>query len=450
MSTENGANEKITIVGVEVSNYRRLTVAEIKHVPKKGLVRVTGPNASGKTSLLKSVAGALGGQGEVHKGSLHEGAENGHVTLHLSNGYTVERRITEANPKGTLIVTGPDEGTHRQGKLNSWLGERSFDPLAFLSLDDARQRETLFSIATDPDLQEKLEEVRGEYLDTYELRTPVISRKRHVAALEKPVGERPEPVDTSAEMARLGELQAQERECGDALRTAEQLQRDVDRSANVIITGARLVEDLESKLAEAKKLQEEREGGHDQMVIRAREALAHAHALPDPTESLEEVRARLEAASDIQTAIEPWTRWDKGQKELEALKEEESKLTDQLAALKQREADLLAKAGIPVEGLSFGEDGEPLLNGRAIALASGGDKMDLAVDVAFAADPDLAICLLDEGNDYDLESLDRLHERALAKGFQVWLCRIGIESRGEIVVEDGVAKDAAALEEQPA
>ncbi len=450
MTAENGGAEKITLVGIEVENYRRLTAAEIKLVPSKGLVRVTGANAEGKTSLLKAIAGALGGQGEVHMDSLHEGAENGRVTLHLSNGYTVERRLSEANPKGTLVVTGPDEGTHKQGKLNGWLGDRSFDPLAFLSLEPARQREVLFSIGTDPDLSANLDEARGEYQHTYELRTPVISRRRHLNALEEPEGERPELVDTSEEMRRLGELQAQERTLGDSKRAVRDVQDRVSRSEEVLLERTTAVEALKEQLRAAEELVTKSEEWVQQLRDEGERLDRTDYELPNPAAEMDGVKARLEAASEIQTAIEPWTRWDEAQDELKALKEEESKLTDQIGALKRREADLLVKAGIPIEGLSFGEDGEPLLNGRAIALASGRERMDLAVDVAFAADPDLGICLLDEGNELDLESLERLHDRAVAKGFQLWVCRIGLESRGEIVVEDGIAMDATALEEQPA
>ena len=60
MSAGNGGTEKITLVGIEAENYRRLTAARIELVPSKGLVRVTGANAAGKTSLLKAVAGARG------------------------------------------------------------------------------------------------------------------------------------------------------------------------------------------------------------------------------------------------------------------------------------------------------------------------------------------------------------------------------------------------------
>jgi len=67
-------------------------------------------------------------------------------------------------------------------------------------------------------------------------------------------------------------------------------------------------------------------------------------------------------------------------------------------------------------------------------------KFQMAVDVAIAANPDLRVCLVDEANDMDLETLDALRQRAEEHGFQVWCCRIGIEGAGEIVVEDGEAR----------
>ena len=185
--------------------------------------------------------------------------------------------------------------------------------------------------------------------------------------------------------------------------------------------------------------------GEDMEAAEGRENTAHTHAesLPNPTESMAEVRARLQRASEIQSAIEPWTRYDAGQEELRKLEDEEAHLTARLAQLKAREADLLEKAGIPVKGLSFGEGGEPLLNGRSLSLASGRERIDMAVDVAIAADPEIGVCLLDEeANSLDLEAMERLDERANEEGFQIWCCRVGTDSPGEIVVEDGVASDA--------
>ena len=107
--------------------------------------------------------------------------------------------------------------------------------------------------------------------------------------------------------------------------------------------------------------------------------------------------------------------------------------------MEAKERALLADAGIPVEGLSFDEEGEIILNGRPLAVASGSEKIQMAVDVAVAADPDLKACLVDEANDMDLEMMEALYERALATGFQIFVCRIGLEGKGHVEVVDGCA-----------
>lgn len=434
------SHEGITIVGAEIENFRRLKVARVEFVPGRGLVRVTGETANGKTSLLKAIAATLFGAGEIHPDSIHEDAESGRVTLRLSNGYTAERRLTRASPKGYLGLVGPDGPLkNAQTKLNEWVGPRASAPLEFFSLPPAKQRDALFAIASDERLPAKLEEIRRMHAEVYAERTPIISRVRHLASLPKPEGERPAPVDTTAELERLRVLQKQERDRGDARREADDARRDLASAEDIVATRRRYVEELERKLGEAKASLERAERQAAVAADLADEMVAAWEAMPDPSAGIEEVQQRLEAASAVQATIAPWVRWEEAQAERERLVDQEAALTAELAALKGREKQLLADAGIPVAGLSFGDDGEPLLNGRSLALASGRERIELAVAVAMAANPDLKICLLDEANDLGLKDLQRLDELAKEHGFQIWACRIGIEGEGEVVVENGEA-----------
>ena len=120
---------------------------------------------------------------------------------------------------------------------------------------------------------------------------------------------------------------------------------------------------------------------------------------------------------------------------------EESRLTKELKEQKSEEVKLLDEAGIPVKGIGFDEEGNPQLNGRSLAVASGRERIEVAVTVALAADPEIRVCLVDEANDLDLEALESLDALAKEHQFQIWVVRIGLEGDGEIVCEDGVAKD---------
>lgn len=426
----------ITVTSVEGESFRRLRFARAELVPGKGLVRVTGKNGSGKTTFLRMIREALGGAGEVLPESVHEGSEDGtgEIRLTLSNGFSVRRRYTESNPKGYLTVEGPDGGKHGQAKLTEWVGPLSFDVLTLFGLPPERQRDVLLASGADPELPGKLDALRQKRRELYDERTPWISQQRRARQVPKPDGDRPEPIDVSAELKRMGELQKAERERGDAA-------REVRTTRDQIGSVEGRIEALTEQIA---KLMEERDRLADRkkrMASYLKECEEALAGLPDPSGEMEEVRERIDQADRIHAALRPWEQWDQAQEELDEAEMERYRLTAEMEALAEKEAELIREAGIPVEGIGFADDGDPLLHGRPLEVASGAEKIQMAVAVAMAANPDLRICLLDEANDIDLEGLEELDRLAKEHDFQIFAARLGLEGPGEIVIEDGVALD---------
>lgn len=435
--------EPIYLVRLEVENYQGLRLAEVTYLPKVGLVRVTGNNAAGKTSLLNALAGALGGATEVHPRVIHDesGDGTGRVEAELSNGWTVHRKHTESNPKGYLTISpaaGPDLKAP-QSKLDDLVGPLSFDVQAFFSLKPERQREILLGLGGDPDLAAKLAEKRALWAAAREARTPLISEQNRVRSVTKPSGERPEPVDTSAEMIRLRELQGELRE-----------RADVDRGVVALKASAaakgRRAQDIRSQLA---ALQEElatveiQERALREDVAR-QEAVAAERMRPEATiqAEIEAVTDRISRAGAIDRSLDPWKQWDDAKARLSVANAQLAVLNARMDEAEAERLKLIEAAEIPVDGVSFEPDGTPLYRGRPFELASGGERIDLAVDVVTAACPPLRLCLIDEANDLDLDAIERLHIRAVERGFLVLACRIGLEGPGEIVVENGEARSA--------
>lgn len=437
--------EGIHVVGVEALNFHRLKVAHVRIEPGGRFVKVSGKNGAGKTSLLRAIRAALGGAGEILDHALNDEAEEskGEIRVELDNGFTIERRFTESAPKGYLTITGPDGGKHGQAKLNGWLGHLSFDPLAFFDLKPDRQREVLLSLGKDPTLADQLDALREEHARLYSERTPHIAEQRRARAVPKPEGDRPEPVDTSAEMERLRNLQGAQREYQDMQRrilAADERLRENDRQQ---IDASNRIRELEAELKRAEKALGDLKAKGERIASERQEDLdVLAHMTPVEAD-IEAVHDRIAAADATNAALEPWKAWERAQQELEAATDFVEELTTRMGRLAEQERTLIAEAGIPVQGLSFEpETGEPLLNGRPLAVASGAERIRLAVAVAQAADPELHICLVDEANDLDLEQLQELDRLAREYGFQVWGCRIGLEGPGEILVEDGEARSA--------
>ena len=171
---------------------------------------------------------------------------------------------------------------------------------------------------------------------------------------------------------------------------------------------------------------------------------AELEGTADPAPQIAQLQEVLASASQVDRQRQPWLDHRKATVSFENVEEAEQGLTADLKSIKAGEGRLLAESGIPVDGISFSESGTPLLNGRSLELASGRERIEVAVAVALAADPQLRVCLLDEANELDLEAMAALDKLARKHHFQIWCVRIGLEGSGEIVVEDGVAKSAEA------
>jgi hypothetical protein len=419
---------EIRIVGVEARAFRRLTFARVELDGEAGLVRVTGKNRAGKTSLLRAIAATLGGARHVVEPAMREGAEDDEsfTRVLLSNGFSVERRYSAENPKGVLTITSGDGGRYGQTKLDEWLGARAFDPLAFFALPDAKRTEMLLSLSPDPELPLKLAEVRFRRKEAYEERTHWIRQQRAARATVEPEGRRPDPIDVQDVQTQLYRFTQEQNRRATYLRDAERADAAAEAARDTIAELLRRLDAAEKQLEAA-----------TQDAAGARELAAQ---IPDREAEIEACNMEIANSATVNEQLAPWLEYDRSL-EREAEADEKVKgLTSVVEGCDSEMAELLAVSGIPVPGLSFDAEGTPLIHGRPFVDASGAEKITTAVAVAVAAQPELRICLLDEANDMDLEMLDALDRLAKGYGFQVWAVRIGIEGPGEVVVEDGTAQ----------
>ncbi len=434
----------IRIISLVVENLYRLTAAHVTLDPKGGLVVVTGKNKQGKTSLLRSIAGLLGGAKYVAEDPVNTGSESGsgRAAIELDNGFHIERQCTPSNPKGKLVVVGPDGTRGSQSTLNDWLGELAFDPMAFFGLSLERQTEILLSLGKDPKLPAKLEKLTTKRAQLYDDRIPSNRRLQRAQRHTPPEGERPEPVDVSAEMEQLKTLQKQQAERNMESRAAVAMQLSAEQrqvARDQAITDAR---DLEAQLVTKTLLVEALQIEAEELGAKAVKMHAAAEKMPNPTEEIEAVQGRISLADVMQEALEPWHEHDRAQVERKEAEEEAEALTVQIQKVDKKKADLLKAAGIEIPGLSFDVDGAAILNNQPLELASHREQAIMAARVAVMADPELRACLIDEANSLDAEGLREMAELAEAEDFQIIIVRIEPTTMGQLIaVEDGVAQN---------
>lgn len=427
--------EDFRLISIEAENIRTLNTVAVKLDGKPGLFRATGENGAGKTTLLDIVAMLFGGTKAVKSETIQEGKDGAWCRATLSNGYAIEKRFTSAAPEGYLTITTPDGMMPKapQTLLNGWCGPRSFDPGALLRKKTAEIEAIILGLGKDPDLEEKRATIAARLERLAEERRPWNSAKQRIQRLNAPTGTRPEPVDVSWEMERLTTLRTIQNQ-------RDEIARDV---AALDLQAAGEEGHLERLKAEIQRLSAEREAvavewKKTQAAMKEKEK--RLEAIEDPAEQIAGVEGRISEAQAINAELEPWKEWDRSRVELEQAETESKALTAKIKELKAEDDALLRAADIPIPGISFDDSGAMVLDGHSIEVASGMRRHDLAVDIAFAANPRIKVVLLDEANDYGLEALEALHKRAAGKGWQVIACRLGLEGPGEIIVHDGKAE----------
>lgn len=385
------------VTGAEMINFQRVEVAKI--APSNHLIVFAGRNAQGKSSALNAIESALCGHSTRNNPRpIREGAGKGEITIELDNGLTAVRRYT---PSGTtLTVKSEDGGKYGQSKLSGLIGSLGMDVSQFTSLGEREQLKTLLGVVALPF---DLPELEGKITTTREQRTGVNRRTKELEAQAiQYAGYAPDLPEAELNIANLVQQH----------RTGQELKQK-HRAAEIAIRDwAAEAEQLRSKLAHA-------EAQH----AAALELQAQLADAPD----LEKIERQILDAEKINDEVRRKAEGQQLKIRAEQSKAEGENLTAQLEALEARKVDGLAKATMPVEGLTFDTDGL-LYNGIPFSRASDAEKILVSVAMMIALKPELRSLIVRNGNNLDDSHLEKLRAMAEAHDFQIFI---------EIVAEHG-------------
>lgn len=428
--------ERIKFTGLTVENFQRVELAQLEFSGEPGIIEVTGKNKAGKTSLRDAQVALLGGRGEIRDDPRNDKVtEPTRVLGTFSNGFKIVLRPTASNPKGNLVIEGPDGGKHNQTFLNAWVGEGTFD-LGGLREYQSRPEKLvpiLLSLGKDPTLPAQLKEIQSERATLENQRSPWHSGKQRAERTKRPKGDRPEAVDVSGEMEKLEGLRVQASERANLAWKLTEGERLLRTNGGARIAAEADIVRLQDRLAELKAEQAD-------ILDAAKKVEAQRDAISDPAEEIEAVNAHVSNADEINEALEPWKEWDRAQAEIEEARVRISGYNKDLEGLRDQERTLLKEKGPDLPGLSFNDEGLPLLWDRIIGDASGREWLEFSAAVAFAYDPKLGVAFFDEAEGIDEEGLRDLHALTQAHDFQLFLYKLRASGVGEVVIcEDGKA-----------
>jgi hypothetical protein len=126
------------------------------------------------------------------------------------------------------------------------------------------------------------------------------------------------------------------------------------------------------------------------------------------------------------TMIRDNKRYNEEKGKLDNLRDVYGKLDIDLEAIRQERIDSLQSANIPVEGLSFSDDGL-LYNDIPLAQCSDGEKLMISMRISMALNPTVKILRVKDGSVDGSEELGTLKEIVKDKGYQLWLESVAVE-----------------------
>lgn len=412
------------IIGLHAENIKKLKVVDID--PDKTLNKLTGPNASGKTSLLDTIAITL--SGDVLKTvsePLRKGTEKGVGQVVLGETgepvYTVTRTFT-SNDKSYLKVESPDGAQYKspQGMLNKLIGNLSFDPLAFSNLKDKEQVGTLLKLVQLPLDLDKWAEDRKQIFDE---RTAV---NRGVSDLHGQVKGFPEfPADLPSEEIAAASILKEQREAQGVIafnndrrkllhtreKNVEELQH---RRASIVDRIEQFKVDLaaaEEGLVDINKTLECEQQGADNVAEEVR-------ALVDPDltvfdQRITEVEGvnRLVRSKQQKTAVE---------EKLTLAQNRSKTLTDRLTAKDEEKLGALRSVKMPIEGLTFDDNGL-FYNSVPFNQCSSGERLKVSTAMGMALNPRLRVMFIRDGSLLDNKHREVLRQMALDNDYQLWM-----------------------------
>ena len=426
----------VKITALEAENVKRIKAVALTPSPT-GLTLVGGNNNQGKTSVLDALAWALGGDRFRPDAAQRDGAiAPAHLKVTLSNGVVVERKGKNAS----LTVTDPTGRRSGQQLLNAFVEPLALDLPRFMDASDKEKADILLRIiGIGAELHTRDLEIKSLY-DKRTFTGQLAAQKKHFAEEMISYPEAPdEPVSASELirqqqdiLARNGENQRLRAQYAELEQQVQQCVDELKRTRERIATLQQLADELDAKHT---KLFNQRETARKTVSQLQDESTAELEAsIRDIEETNRKVRANLEKSRAEDEAAQYASEYDR--------------LTE---SIQQKRADrmaLLNGADLPLPGLSV-EDGVLTYKGKHWRDMSGSDQLRVAAAIVRRLNPDCGFVLLDKLEQMDMTTLQEFSAWLEAEGLQAIATRVSTGSECQIIIEDGMVKDAVPPEEKP-
>lgn len=434
------------IIAMQVDNIKRIKFARIR--PKGNMVEISGNNGEGKSSVLDAIDMALTGTTSIPSMPIRKGQRVGQIQIDLGD-FKVVRDFTVVEggkdpwiTKLTVLGKSREKFPTPQSILDGLMGQISFDPLEFIRMDAKRQFAALSAIA-NLDLAAIDEQKKAAYEERRVAGRELERVRARFASFPKPKPDLPaKPIDEAALTQKL--QQAAEHNSAIAQAKREQAlkrqEADYERTQQIAINAQ--IADLQRRMEELRADVKKR--AEAEAALRAE---ADAMKFDEPIVTAD-VALELEKARQANRDIQQREAYLMAERELAAAAAIHDELDGKVRGFDQQRTDAIAKAKMPIDGLSIG-DGEVLYSGIPFNQASNAEQIRVSIALAMASNPKLRVLRIKDGSLLDAKSLELIRTMATEADYQMWIERVDASDPISVVMEDGEAHGEQ-TEPQPA
>ena len=409
----------VKIMALEAENVKRIKAVALTPSPT-GLTLVGGNNNQGKTSVLDALAWALGGDRFRPDAAQRDGAvAPAHLKVRLSNGVVVERK----GKNSTLTVTDPTGRRSGQQLLNAFIEPLALDLPRFMEASDKEKADILLRIiGIGTELHTRDLEIKSLY-DKRTFTGQLAAQKKHFA--EELISYPEEPVSASDLIRQQQEILARN---GENQRKRNQFAQLTD----LLERQKKVVADLEFQLSTEKQRL---------ASMQADVKIAQTSAADLQDESTAELEASIRAIEEINQKVRANLEKSRAEDEAARYASDYDKLTEAITRKRADRMALLNGADLPLPELSV-EDGALTYKGKHWRDMSGSDQLRVAAAIVRRLNPDCGFVLLDKLEQMDMTTLQEFSAWLEAEHLQAIATRVSTGSECQIIIEDGMVKDA--------
>lgn len=419
--------ESIKINKLEIENVKRIKAVKIEPTAS-GLTIVGGNNNQGKTSVLDSIAWALGGEKYRPSQPQREGSTIP-PTLHivLNNGLIVERK----GKNSSLKVTDPSGNKGGQQLLNEFVEHLALDLPKFMEASGREKAQTLLKIIGVGDQLAVLDQQEKEMYNKRLAIGQIADQK------EKFAKEQPYYSDAPKELISPSDLIRQQQEIlaknGENQRKRDQVKKYEDS----IYFLRQSVDSMNEQLEEEKRKLQEAEENLQIAQMNAQDLQDESTAeLEESISNIEEINRKVRANMDK----------DKAEEDAREYRDQYNALTADINKTRNAKTDLLQSAELPLPELSV-KDGELIYKGQQWDNMSGSDRLKVSTAIVRKLNPKCGFVLLDKLEQMDLQTLNEFGQWLEQEGLQAIATRVSTGDECSIIIEDGYVQDTVPVQQ---